>query len=73
MNWVVMLTSPAGDSFYGEATDRDGFRYRCKTPEEAEVFQTKLDAEASFDHFRQMRVLQGYQLEAVEVKGRLEQ
>ncbi|MBD9585769.1 hypothetical protein IB254_01755 [Pseudomonas sp. PDM03] len=66
--WVVMLKSPDGDIFYGEAIDREGFRYRCKNPEEAEAFVTKADAEASFDHFRLMRRLRRYQLEAVDVQ-----
>lgn len=67
MAWVVMLTSPGGDIFYGEAIDRDGVRYRCATPEQAENFLTKSGAEASFNYFRFMRALDGYQLEAVEI------
>lgn len=67
MAWVVMLTSPSGDRFYGEAIDRDGIRYRCATPDQAEALQTKSDAEASFYYFRFMRALDGYQLEAVEI------
>lgn len=67
MAWVVMLTSPSGDKFYGEAIDRQGIRYRCVSPEEAEAFQTKSDAEESFYYFRFMRALDGYQLEAVEI------
>ncbi|MFJ7281907.1 hypothetical protein [Pseudomonas sp. NPDC099000] len=69
MAWVVMLTSPDGDTFFGEAIDRDGFRYRCKTPEEAEAFETKSEAEASFSYFRLMGELQGYLFEAVELQG----
>lgn len=67
MSWVVMLTSPGGDRFYGEAIDRDGIRYRCATPAQAEAFKTKQDAEATFYYFRFMRALDGYQLEAVEI------
>lgn len=67
MSWVVMLTSPGGDRFYGEAIDRDGIRYRCATPDQAEAFQTKSDAEESFYYFRFMRALDGYQLQAVEI------
>lgn len=67
MAWVVMLTSPNGDTFYGEAIDREGIRYRCANPEEAEAFRTKSDAEDSFFYFRFMRALDGYQLEAIEI------
>ena len=67
MAWVVMLTSPSGDRFYGEAIDRDGIRYRCASTAQAEAFKTKSDAEESFYYFRFMRALDGYQLEAVEI------
>lgn len=67
MAWVVMLTSPAGDFFYGEAIDRDGCRYRCKNSDQAELFETKSAAEASFYDFQQMKALRGYQLEAVDL------
>ena len=58
MAWVVMLTSPAGDSFYGEAIDRDGCRYRCKNSDQAELFEMK-SAEASFYDFQLMKALVG--------------
>lgn len=67
MAWVVGLTSPDGDIFFGEAIDREGFRYRCQHTEQAEGFSTKADAEASFRGFHQMRVLKRYLLEAIEV------
>ena len=67
MAWVVMLTSSEGDTFYGEAIDRDGCRYRCNTLDQAELFETKSAAEASFYEFQLMKALRGYQLEAVEL------
>lgn len=70
MIWVVRLTSPEGDTVYGEAIDRDGIRYRCKNACEAEFFSTKLIAQSSFDSFRAMEKLQGYKLEAVEILER---
>lgn len=67
MIWVVRLTSPEGDTVYGEAIDRDGIRYRCKNACEAEFFSTELMAQSSFHSFRAMEQLQGYKLEAVEI------
>jgi hypothetical protein len=32
MTWVVMLTSPDGDTFYGEAIDRKGFAIAVRHP-----------------------------------------
>lgn len=68
MTWVVRLTSPDGDVFYGEVIDREGYRYRCKTPEQAEAFKEESDAEASFASFRLMSVLREYLLEAIELE-----
>lgn len=69
MPWIVKLTSPDGSVFYGEAMDHEGSRYRCHSPDYAEVFQTKYDAEFSFFSFRAMRELQEYNLEAVELES----
>lgn len=44
MIWGVRLTSPEGDTVYGEAIDRDGIRYHCKNACEAEFFSTELMA-----------------------------
>ncbi|PWE39572.1 hypothetical protein C9I50_18025 [Pseudomonas prosekii] len=69
MTWIVKLTSPSGDVFYGEAIDREGFRYRCPRPEQAEAFDTRESAESTFYYFKLMRPLEGYQFEAVELES----
>ena len=54
MIWVVSLTSPEGDTVYGEAIDRDGIRYHCKNACEAEFFSTELMAQSSFHCFEHL-------------------
>lgn len=66
MAWVVKLTSPSGEVYYGSEPDYEGLRYRMTTPNGAERFESKQKAEAVFYWFRQIRDISDYQYEAVE-------
>ncbi|NWB99603.1 hypothetical protein HX882_27350 [Pseudomonas gingeri] len=68
MAWIVKMTDDAGEVFYGSSPDREGIRYRSSTPAGAERFESKEKAEAVFYWFHQMRELQKYRLEAVQVE-----
>lgn len=67
MPFVVKLTSPEGEVFYGSAPDHEGLRYRTRTAEHAEKFGSKSAAEAVFYWFRQVKELGSYTYEAVEI------
>lgn len=67
MAYVVKLTSPGGEVYYGSAPDYEGLRYSSSTPEHAEKFETKEKAEGVFYWFKQIRAFSNYSYEAVEI------
>ncbi|OBY57749.1 hypothetical protein [Pseudomonas sp. AU12215] len=66
MVWIVKMTGDDG-VYYGTSPDTEGIRYRTAKPENAEQFESKQKAESVFYWFHQMRELQKYKLEAVEL------
>jgi hypothetical protein len=66
MSYVVKLTSPDGEVFYGSSPDHEGLRYRMTSPDGAEKFETKEKAESVFYWFKQIREISNYTYEAVE-------
>ncbi len=67
MTWIVKMEGSDG-IYFGTSPDSEGLRYRANKPEHAEAFATKEAAEAVFYWFHQIRELQKYKLEAVQLK-----
>ena len=67
MPFLVKLESPDGEVFYGSCPDSEGLRNRIHTTEQAERFITSDAAERAVREFKQIRELQNYDYEVVEV------
>jgi hypothetical protein len=67
MAYVIKLTSPEGDVYYGSEPDHEGLRYRTSSPDRAEQFESKEKAEGVFYWFKQVHELHKYSYEAIEV------
>lgn len=68
MSFIVKLTSPGGEVFYGSEPDSEGVRHCTVKAEHAEHFSTQTDAEHSFPLFCQVRAIKDYTYEVVEMQ-----
>lgn len=68
MSFVVKLTSPQGEVFYGAEPDPEDVPQRTSNVEHAKKFSTWADAEHSFPLFRQVRAIKDYAYEVVVVQ-----
>ena len=67
MAYVVKLTSPEGEEYYGTEADHEGLRYRSHSLEGAQYFDSLDKASASVSEFRAVKEISSYKYEVVVV------
>ena len=67
MSFIVKLTSPKGEVFYGAVPDSEGVPQCTFSAEHAVQSSTWADAENSFQLFRQVRAIKDCNYAVVEV------
>ena len=67
MAFIIELTAPSGEKYFGSEADFEGLRYRAPKIEGAERFPSREAAEKALIAFRQIRELREYSLGIAEV------
>jgi hypothetical protein len=66
MAFVITLTAPTGEKYFGSKADPDGLRYRAAKIEDAEHFPSQEAADRAILGFRQIKEDADYSYQITE-------